>query len=505
MKKRNFQNVMKVFRHTRELSNGITLVAMIITIIVLIILAAISLNAIFSGNGILIKADEAKEKQSEAEIREKIKLLLTDFLIEKERKDIDLFTYFTEKKEEEKIEKVEKSEDRIIIVEIGKYAIYIFEEDLSFEIMHQNESKIKITSITLNKENMNILKETKRTLIATVEPNEATNNNLEWISDDSSIATVNSEGVVTGVSSGKVTITVKAKDGSGIKATCEIEVIDKEPVQITGEELEGEFIKYPVEYTCAYRKYAYEDINGWRLVNYTIGEDGYTLSNVKLISTGIPAMFVNYYAGSNNSWWISDETKLLEFKNNILGSSYNTSTSYASLKTAAGLYYNFGKINFKYSSSGYNLGYYTSIKAANGITYGSTNKTTVDGNTLFRVNDDDNVRLMTLMEVNREIGNSDYDTTGVSADIDTKGMYRLNQLTNVLAGKTYSSGTYYLATPTASSSNKVITLNYKGTLSYGGNGTQGDFGLRPLICISSDLQLVKNIDENDFVYYEMIY
>ena len=43
-------------------SNGITLIALIITIIVLLILAGISIQMLTGDNGILTRAGEAKEK-----------------------------------------------------------------------------------------------------------------------------------------------------------------------------------------------------------------------------------------------------------------------------------------------------------------------------------------------------------------------------------------------------------------------------------------------------------
>lgn len=54
--------------------NGITLIALVVTIIVLLILAAISLNVIIGENGVLQKAKEAKEENRKAEVLEELKL-----------------------------------------------------------------------------------------------------------------------------------------------------------------------------------------------------------------------------------------------------------------------------------------------------------------------------------------------------------------------------------------------------------------------------------------------
>ena len=50
-------------------------------------------------------------------------------------------------------------------------------------------------------------------IIASIEPENATNRELIWTSSDSSIASVDSNGIVTGLKAGTVTITVKTKDG----------------------------------------------------------------------------------------------------------------------------------------------------------------------------------------------------------------------------------------------------------------------------------------------------
>lgn len=61
-------------------------------------------------------------------------------------------------------------------------------------------------------------------LIATVEPANATNQNLEWASSNEDVATVDQEGNVTPVSAGSATVTVKTVDG-GFTAACKVTVI----------------------------------------------------------------------------------------------------------------------------------------------------------------------------------------------------------------------------------------------------------------------------------------
>ena len=56
---------------TKEMK-GITLVALVVTIVVLLILAGVSINSVLGENGIIIKAKEAAEKTAEAQEREMI-------------------------------------------------------------------------------------------------------------------------------------------------------------------------------------------------------------------------------------------------------------------------------------------------------------------------------------------------------------------------------------------------------------------------------------------------
>ena len=84
--------------------------------------------------------------------------------------------------------------------------------------------KQPVTKITLNKTSAKLFISKNLTLKATVAPSSAANKNVTWSSSNSSVATVSSSGVVTAKKAGTATITCKAKDGSGVKATCKITV-----------------------------------------------------------------------------------------------------------------------------------------------------------------------------------------------------------------------------------------------------------------------------------------
>ena len=86
------------------------------------------------------------------------------------------------------------------------------------------------TDITLYAEDTEVYEGEQTTISYEIMPEASTYRTLEWSSSDESIATVDSKGVVTGVSTGgqattkKVTITGTAIDGSGVSASIEITV-----------------------------------------------------------------------------------------------------------------------------------------------------------------------------------------------------------------------------------------------------------------------------------------
>ena len=88
---------------------------------------------------------------------------------------------------------------------------------------------ISVTGVTLNKTALNLVTGASESLVATISPSNATNKDVEWTSSNTNVATVDTTGKVTGVSSGSATITVKTKDGTKV-ATCNVTV--KNPIAI---------------------------------------------------------------------------------------------------------------------------------------------------------------------------------------------------------------------------------------------------------------------------------
>ena len=78
-------------RKIKKANNGITLIALVITIIVLLILAGVTIATLMGDNGILTKATEARDKTKVAEEEEKVKLAVSGALAKENGKGISQY------------------------------------------------------------------------------------------------------------------------------------------------------------------------------------------------------------------------------------------------------------------------------------------------------------------------------------------------------------------------------------------------------------------------------
>ena len=83
------------------------------------------------------------------------------------------------------------------------------------------EKWVAVAVITVDPESAEVEKGKTLTLTATVEPEDASDKTVTWSSNKTSVATVDGNGVVTGVAEGTATITAKAGEKS---ATCQVTV-----------------------------------------------------------------------------------------------------------------------------------------------------------------------------------------------------------------------------------------------------------------------------------------
>ena len=141
-----------------NIENGITLIALVITIVILIILAAISINMAFGSNGLITKAQEAKLQQKIAELKEMLNMEKVEVLIEK-KGHITIKDYLNHIKEEgiirdEDIQDTDSDDAKYITVE-DEYVFLVENKNGDIEITYQGIVKnllprlqINITNIT---------------------------------------------------------------------------------------------------------------------------------------------------------------------------------------------------------------------------------------------------------------------------------------------------------------------------------------------------------------------
>ena len=117
---------------------GITLIALVITIIVLLILAGISIAMLTGENGILTKADAAKRETQRADIIERAKLAILAYETENEGKITDkeakeiIATYDKDYKKDNEFTFKKKDEEEYILTQEG-YEILVREIWISRE------------------------------------------------------------------------------------------------------------------------------------------------------------------------------------------------------------------------------------------------------------------------------------------------------------------------------------------------------------------------------------
>ena len=93
----------------------------------------------------------------------------------------------------------------------------------------ENEEKVKVKGITLNKTSATVNRGKKLTLKAAVSPSEAANKKVVFKSGNTKVATVDNSGKVTAKAPGKTKITVTSSENSSYQASCTITV----PYKIT--------------------------------------------------------------------------------------------------------------------------------------------------------------------------------------------------------------------------------------------------------------------------------
>lgn len=125
---------------------------------------------------------------------------------------------------------------------------------------------VPVTGVTLNKTTLTLTPNATETLTATVAPSNATNQNVTWSSDNTSVATV-SNGTVTAVAVGTANITVTTADGNK-QARCAVTV---NPIRVTS-------------VTLNKTSYAFTSLNATLQLSATVKPDDATYKTVSWTS-----------------------------------------------------------------------------------------------------------------------------------------------------------------------------------------------------------------------------
>ncbi len=107
-------------------------------------------------------------------------------------------------------------------------------DECEVTVIPSTSAPVKVTKITIlgadRVETDDVI-----TLVADVEPDDATNSDVAWSVNDESIAKINAGGELTGLSDGQVVVTATAQDGSGVTAQKRVTVgLGVKPADKTG-------------------------------------------------------------------------------------------------------------------------------------------------------------------------------------------------------------------------------------------------------------------------------
>ena len=193
-------------------ARGITLIALVITIIVLLILAGVTIAALSGDNGILKRATQAKTKTGKENAEEQIKLAIMTATTE----GLGVPDKAVLRSELTKAGFVVKTDGDDLPWEVvsGKN-IFTINEDYTIDT---------ISGIGLSKKEVKLLKGQTETITATL--TEGVSGIITWESSNTNVATVANGTITATGTSGEATITAKV-EGTEYEAECQVIIIQK--------------------------------------------------------------------------------------------------------------------------------------------------------------------------------------------------------------------------------------------------------------------------------------
>ena len=102
---------------------GVTLIVLVVTVVVLLILAGISINAVLGSNGMIKKARDATNQAKETEVKEEIKRIVLGYHLTNGYEPLE--DYLKSKVEEGKIDNVTNNKDGTLTVKKDGYSVTV--------------------------------------------------------------------------------------------------------------------------------------------------------------------------------------------------------------------------------------------------------------------------------------------------------------------------------------------------------------------------------------------
>lgn len=159
--------------------------------------------------------------------------------------------------------------------------------------------RVGITSISLNKDNIETIPGSTHQLIATIEPKNATEQGILWTSSDENVATVDAFGMVTVLAEGTANIQAATVDGSNLATSC--------PITVTTPPIPQEYTIYDGTTTSGY-----VPIYGFYADAYLKCEMVYPATELTLVKNGTINGLTFYASQQDVNWGANFQVFLKE-------------------------------------------------------------------------------------------------------------------------------------------------------------------------------------------------
>lgn len=158
-------------------------------------------------------------------------------------------------------------------------------------------STINVNSVTLSNNSLTLTKDDQRTLVATVNPSNATNKTVTWTSSNNNVVTVDSNGNVRAVGAGNATITATA---GGKSATCSVTVEERVTYSLYWEKADGSVVE---QYKVFIKNSKGQYVSGMARIYFNDSSAGYR--DVSIATSGSDELFPTAVYNSERSYVLS--------------------------------------------------------------------------------------------------------------------------------------------------------------------------------------------------------